>query len=108
MPALGMLSFEPIDDLQAALEHPLSHAISVGVIIGVLMKLVGADYLANMVALVVAALRSRGPEARQLKQHLRACAQEKLLVLRGVPVLPEREGDIRRDMMLLDAGQNFE
>ena len=69
-----------------------------------LVKLVRPDHRADMVAPVVAQFGARSPEARQLDQHLRAGLQHERVVAGGTPVLPDRVGDVGRDMVLLDTG----
>src|SRR5918995_2935444 len=94
------------DDVGAPLKIPLRHPVRIGVIVDGFMIFVRTDHTPNVVAPICYGFTATSPKSGGLNEHLRPRLQEKRLVLRGLPILPDGVRDIGADMVLLLPGED--
>src|ERR1700733_1420507 len=70
--------------------------------------LVRSNDIADMAVTVRFQWSAAGPESTRLEKYLGAGVAQKHFIPGGLPVLPDRIGDVSADMLLLPAGQDID
>ena len=102
-----MARAEPVDRVRGPLQGPLRHDVGVRIVIHGLMVLIRTDDRSNVIPPVWLYPATSGPESRGFDENVHAGCEEKILIRRRLPILPDRIGDIRADMVLLDPGEHL-
>lgn len=107
-PALGPSRPQQCRYGQRPADVPARHHVGEGVVVSGLVILVRADHAANVVPSVRFELRPASPEAHGLQQDLGAGLAEERVVAGGLPVVPDRIGDVGADLLLLRSAQDID
>ena len=79
----------------AAPDVPARHDVGIGVVVDVLVIFVRADHVADVAVAVGLRRGAAGPEARGVQQDLCARGGQERVIAGGLPILPDRIGDVR-------------
>ena len=95
-------------DLDATPDVPAGHDIGIGAVVDVLVIFVRTDDAADMAPAVGLGNGSAGPEPCGFQKNFGAGFDHEGVIPCRLPVLPDRVGDIGRDMLLLRAAEHLD